>query len=302
MTRSHISQDHIKELEPVFDEYGAWFMNVARRVFYPSLTTGKTFTSPQTFTDWLYEAEKGEFIDSNTLFSIRMLHEDLTSLSEKLINETLKTQKAPDYDAFDKLATFFEEFINSLRRIEKDYAVGDIDIDIVTGLRSSGMFYKDIRREMDRLARQGKPFCVALARIDGYEKIKQALSKEKMDESMKALAGIVRKSLRSFDDAYRTEEDEFILSLKQTSPNGGLKALNRIKKALEEAPLLLDIKDGPKRLSISSCIAEPLPEDDIRTLLANMKKDMDGAASDPGTIIEYFEMSPLQRFLKEGRE
>ena len=241
-------------------------------------------------------------IDPGTLLNLRVLHEDMSGLADKLINDTLKTQKAPPYDAFDKLATFFEEFINFLRRIEKDYAVGDVNVDELTGLRSADMFYKDIRREMDRLARQGKPFSLALSKIDGYEKIKEGLDKPQLEEALKNLAAIIKKSLRSFDDAYRSENDEFLLSLKQTSPAGGLKALHRVKRSLQENPMVVQLKDGPATLSLSSVIAEPLPEDDVRTLLVNMQKDLKNYSGEAGSIIEYFEMSPLQRLIKEGRE
>jgi diguanylate cyclase len=299
MTRD--TQDHIKELEPVLDEYGAWFMQIMRRVFYPSITENKTFNRPQTFFDWVQAAEQGQLIDPGTLLNIKVLHEDMSNLADKLINETLKTQKAPEYDAFDKLATFYEEFINALRRFETDYAVGDIEIDAVTGLRSSGMFYKDTRREMDRLARQGKSFSLALAKIDGFEQIKQSANKQQLEETMKSLAGVIKKSLRSFDDAYRNEGDEFLLSLKQTTASGGLKALHRVRRSLTENPIMLELKGRKIQLSLSSCIGEPLPEDDIRALLVNMRKDMTKYA-EPGMVIEYFEMSPLQRLIKEGRE
>ena len=70
-----------------------------------------------------------------------------------------------------------------------------------------------LRRSLDRLSRQGKAFSVAIARIDHFEKLSQGLTKEQLEECLQWLAAIIKKCLRSFDDAYRLENGEFILSL-----------------------------------------------------------------------------------------
>lgn len=303
MTLEYDRETHIRELEPILDQYAEWFMQVVRRIFYPGLGhESKPVVSPDSFTLWMEAAEEKKLMEPQTLENLGNLHKDLAARAEKLLSETLRTQKPPAYDDFDKLATFFEEFIHYVRRITKDYLVGDTGVDVLTGLRSRDMFYKDVQREMDRLARQGKAFSLAVARIDRFDRLRQNLAPQDLESCLKTVAAVIKKSIRSFDDAYRMDDGFFSISLKQTGTQGGMKALNRMKSELEKSKVSFKTKEGELYLSLSSCIAEPLPDDDIRLLLNNLKADLDMHHAQVGAVLEYMEMSELQRLVKEGRE
>lgn len=293
----------IKDLDPVVDEYTDWFMQVVRRLFFAlDKQEGLVFADPQSFRVWLKEAQGQKSIPDDVLSGLGRLHDDLKKMADQMIQETIQLQRSPVYKDFDQLATFFEEFVHALRRLARDHKSGETGVDALTGLRNYEYFSKDIRREMDRLARQGKAFSLALVRIDRLDEIQKTASQQDFENCLRLVAAMVKKTVRSFDDAYRTDTNEFILSLKQTTSSGGMKALHRLKAELEKHRMTFKLKSGVMPLTLSSCIAEPLPEDDVRQVLRNMTADLDRHAGEDGFIMEYLEMSPLQRFISEGRE
>lgn len=300
MTLKYETDKRLQGLIAVVDEYTEWFMQVVRRISYPLKgKNGKQFSMLDSFILWADEARRGN-MEPGLLQRLGNLHEDLRRQADKLINDATKTGVPPDYDQYEQLITFFEEFIQHIRRLEKDSLLEDSGMDALTGLRSSVALEKDFGRELDRLARQGKTFSIALIRIDNYQRIKEASSESIVQEYVKLLAELIKKSVRSYDDAYRLDTDEFVLSLKQSDMSGGVRALERLKKELENSHAMYVIDNRTVPLSLSSCIAMPEPGDNVRGLLANLKRDLDVSAKTEGTVLEYFEMSPLQRFVKEG--
>ena len=194
---------HIKALESVLDDYTEWFLQVVRRLFYPGHDhegRGQALVSPPSFENWVKDAEKSGDVSPDLLRALRDLHYDLCTRAEGLMVESVKQKASPPYKEFNKLAVLFEEFTGRIRRFEKDRLMGDSGVDTLTGLRSKDTMEKDIKREMDRLARQGKTFSLALVKIDDFELIRQAVSPEKLDEYIKIVAEFVKKTMRSFDD------------------------------------------------------------------------------------------------------
>jgi len=53
-----------------------------------------------------------------------------------------------------------------------------------------------------------------------------------------------------------------------------------------------------KKASLSCCVAEPLPNDNLDNLLANMRNDLDTTDKNEDAVLEYYELSPLQRYIK----
>jgi diguanylate cyclase len=299
--RTEYLNEFLKELETVEGEYTDWFMQATRCFFYPGMNS-KVIGRPMSFTQWMRVSETKKVIEPEVLAGLDRLHDDLAQGIEQMLAQVQRTQKAPDYKDYDQLATFFEEFVNTLRRIGRHYQVGGTEIDPLTGLRTREMFFKDIRREADRLARQGKPFCIAVCRIDNQESMRKNAATPEYDECLQLIAKSIKKCLRSFDDAYRMDNDTLVLALKQTGVSGGMTALYRLKEIMQKDKLTYVMEGKSCELTLTSCVTEPVPEDDIRQLLMNMEKDIYKLATHPGAVVEYREVSPLQRFINEGRE
>lgn len=289
----------LKELLTVLDEYTEWFMQVVRRVTYPAGNEKIAhFSKPTSFLKWADRAEADDFAPE-MIARLCKLHDELSLKADKLINESMKHARPVEFSEFNKLVTLFEEFLHHTRRLERDVMLEDSGIDTLTGLRSYTVLEKDLGRELERLARQGKAFSLALVRIDNFEELKKENSQEISNGYLKLVAELIKKSMRSFDDAYRLETNEFALSLKQANMNGGFKALERLKRELEKSRATCNLGGKIIPLTLSSCIAEPLPGDNLKELLQNLRQDLDKSGKAEGSVLEYFEMSPLQRFIKE---
>lgn len=295
----------LKALDAVLDDYTGWFLQVTGRIFYPREildNKGQLFTCPPSFEAWRSNAEKTGAVPADMLQSMRNLHDDLCARSEQLMQNALREKSPPPYDEFIKLTVLFEEFAGRLRRYEVDRMLDDSGIDSLTGLRSISAMEKDIKREMERLSRQGKAFAMALVRIDDFETIRAAVSREELEKSIRTVSALVKKCMRSFDDAYYGDNGMFILSLKQTGTPGGIKALKRLKRDTDELNLTYKNKGTDVPITLSSCIGEPGEKEDVMVFFENLKKDLDIYRQNQGAVLEYFELSPLQRFIRDKEQ
>ena len=109
---------------------------------------------------------------------------------------------------------------------------------------------------------------------------------------------MIKKSVRSFDDAYRLDNGMFILSLKQTELYGGMKALERLKVLLEEKKLQTDTKKL-STITLSCCVAQPIKFDEAEKLINDLKRFLDGHKNEEGILLKFYEVTPVQKFLTE---
>jgi hypothetical protein len=117
---------------------------------------------------------------------------------------------------------------------------------------------------------------------------------------VKTVAELVKKCMRSFDDAYHFN-GTFVLSLKQTGTSGGVRALKRLKADLDKSRATYSVQGVKHEISLSSCIGEPNEAEDVTAFIENLKKDLNLYQTDKGgAVVEYTELSPLQRFIRDS--
>ncbi len=295
---------YVEDLEIIQDEYLGWLLRLTSCIFYPeSALPDYNLSPPDSFTLWLERAQSSkEGFETQKLKNIKDLHKALTDRASILTRYAVRSGEIPASDVFEGFNQTFENFMRNIKRLSRESLFEGSGFDSLTGLRNQDVLKKDIAKELDRLSREGKPFSLALVRIDDFEGILKQQGETTGNEYIKLVAELIKKCVRSFDDAYRIEDGMFILSLKQTSPSGGILALNRLKREVEDQDSTFQIQGRPVTLSLSSCVAEPLPDDDIDLLLKNLKSDLSGGADHEGTVLEYNEMSPLERYVKEAQE
>lgn len=301
MALNYDHPQHLDNLEIILHDCTEWFLQVTSRIFYPDengASRAEIFP-PNSFREWIDNAQKNNSIQPSVLAGVQNLYQELTGQAHILLKETARLKTIPDYKQFRNLTVLFEEFMGHLRRLEIDTLMEDSGIDALTGLRTRDVMEKDIKREMDRFARQGKTFAIALVRIDHFAAIKTEMSLEEINASIVTVAGLIKKSMRSFDDAYVMEDGMFILSLKQTGANGGIRALKRLKSELDRSAAAIRINGEMIPLTLSSCIGEPHEGEDILKFIENLKKDLDVHQDHEGSVVEYFELSPLQRYVRD---
>lgn len=301
MALSYEIDSKLKALSPIVDEHAEWSSRVMRAVFYPE-RAGEVFDPPQNFAIWLNEAATDDFIGKATIEKLRKLQTELYEAASDLMHDARASGARPDFKVYDEFVNLYDDLVYQLRRLEHDAVQADTGLDVATGLRSKKAMVIDLEREMERRARRGKPFCLALAKIDNYEQIQNLVSEERHREIIAAVARLIKKCIRSFDDAYRSGEGEFIMCLKHSDIAGGTAATTRLRRFLEEERIMIqDEKGRPFELTMSSCVAEPLPGDSLDDLLGNMRNDLAkfNASAPGGTSLEYFEQSPLSRYVQD---
>lgn len=300
MRVNYETNSHLRALLSVFDEYAEWYAAVLRRAFYSEqheVSDAEPLRSPTSFESWLEQAQSGGVFSDIALGDLRDRHESLIKLSSQLSGE--QSGQKPAAVTFDAFVALYNGFMDALRRLQYDCLLADSGIDSLSGLRSDHAMIGDMERELERLARRGNPFCLALAQVDNYDELKAGTSKEQHKEIIAKLSDMIKQCLRSFDDAYRSGEGEFIMSLKQTEKIGGTAALDRLRGLLAADPIVVPREDGSSyTLTMSYCVAEPQPGDTLEDLLKDMRADLGNYRGEGNTALEHQELSQLQRFLK----
>ena len=289
----------LKELTEISSEYLDWFLKLNARLHYAEARAdGKATAVPESFTSWLSDMREEAALDTVLLENLNTRYERLVVLANMLLTDASTSGNPPAFDKSNELAEHYEKFMDTLRRAEKELIFDKNGIDELTGLRKPPVLEKDLEREMQRLSRQGKPFSLAIARLDYFDQIKAEEGSD-IDRYLKHISKLIKKSLRSFDDAYRTGENEFVLALKQADVTGGIRALERLKEFLE-----MNVYDfsSPKlksnMVSLSCCVAEAVADGNVNDLLESIRSDLDRLETGDDTVLEHFELSPLERFMK----
>ena len=283
----------LKELTEISADCLDWFLTLSKTMFFSSVTLEQK-QPPQSVNNWLNQSANEAVLEHALIDTLRKRFERLTNCSQNI-------KTPPEQQAYEELSEHFEKFMDTLRRAEKELILDKSGIDDITGMRRKWVMHKDLEREMQRLARQGKPFSLALVRLNNFIQIEQEEGEEGTNKYLEHIAKLMKQSLRSFDDAYRIGADEFVLSLKQADVSGGIRALERLKELLEANDYTFTSKKLKDQMpSLSCCVAEPVYEDKVEELIANMREDMKEAEQEEQTLLEYYELSPLQRFVKQN--
>lgn len=290
MALQYSSQIGLDAIMPVLDEYVVWYGQLIKSYF-----SGEEFSGgePLVFEAWLEKAKSEGNIDDLTAERVKRIHEDLVTAANDFMRKYSSREKPP-LQEYDELNRSYDEFIQMMRRLELDLATENSGFDERTGLRSAKLLKADIAREMERRARRGNPFSLALVKINRFNR-EWLLADDQMRPMIRSISDRMKDSLRSFDDAYYLGEEYFLLALKHADVLGSQSAVNRLSQYISAAHINVPDSDEDE-VSVSIVVSEPTPGDDLDTLLANMKKDLVGIDS-KGTVVQYSELSPLQRYL-----
>ena len=286
MPLEYKSQIGLDVIMPVLDEYIVWYGKIMRSYFEgkPSLPT-----PPQVFDTWVSGSGLSEMADER----VRRIHQGMVDAAKMFITK-YNARENPPLSEFNELTGHYEEFIQFMRRLELDQATENSGFDEKTGLRSSKLMKDDISRELERRARRGNPFCLALIKINKFDREWQK-NETSFRGMIVRISDQLKECLRSFDDAYYMGDEYFLLSLKHADLLGSQSALTRLNKSIATAHIPMP-GDPIEEISVSSVLSEPAPGDSLEPLLANMMKDLSGI-DEKGTILQYNEMSPIQRYM-----
>ena len=300
MALDYGSNNRLFFLAPVLDSYAQWYHHVCVRLLYPEQEhQERDLSSPGVFEDWASEVTQDRLIEPPRLKALQENHANLHQTADQLLGYTCKSKQKPLFAAFDHFMTLYESFYERLRVMEKDLALKDSGMDPLTGLRSDFVLKKDLNREIERLARKGRAFSLALAQIDRFDDFKAHLNKVQMDGYVQKIAALVKDCLRSFDDAYFLDTGEFVMCFKQTDLTGGISALERLKQQVLDEKMTETINGEDISLTISSCVSEPEPGENFDEIIQNLRRDLINADENGSAVLQHYEISPLERFVKD---
>jgi diguanylate cyclase (GGDEF)-like protein len=114
------------------------------------------------------------------------------------------------------------------------------DRDSLTGMLNRRAFMRELGSEIERSARYGRHFVLALCDLDDFKQINDTDGHPAGDRALEAVAGLLERAIRGTDFAFRIGGDEFALLLPETEAVEATEAVERIAAALAGGAVLAD--------------------------------------------------------------
>ena len=100
--------------------------------------------------------------------------------------------------------------------------------DPLTGLLNRRALMETIKQEVQRAARTGDSFVVAMLDVDHFKAVNDRFGHETGDRALVELAGVLVESLREYDLCGRWGGEEFLVLLPQTQPEAAQAVMDRL--------------------------------------------------------------------------
>ena len=101
--------------------------------------------------------------------------------------------------------------------------------DSLTTLHSRDFFLAELRQEILRASRTGRPFAVAMLDLDGLKAANDRFGHDWGDNLLKAVSDAIRGDIRVTDVAARYGGDEFVLMLPETDMTGAILVAEKVR-------------------------------------------------------------------------
>lgn len=286
-------------LVPVLQEHVKWIGRVMRTGYYPQDPySQQEIQPPQSLLQW-GEVINGTPIENSPTFDqMVQQHTALSQAASGFIEKSRAGEPLSSQD-FDALYHSFEMFMAQVLRMGQEISGIDKAVDPETGLRLPNTISKDIHSEVERLARRGNSFCVSKLRIDQLDEITQKYGKEGRIAALAGVAAVILGTVRTFDDAYRMENDQILLCLKLADIVDGKSVMGRVLGMISDREITMP--DG-STVQLTACcgITEPVPGDEAEDVLSNAGSALkDALAMGGDAIAEYEEVSALVQYARQ---
>ncbi|MBC7363955.1 MAG: diguanylate cyclase [Candidatus Aminicenantes bacterium] len=152
--------------------------------------------------------------------TISLILEEIAKVNNELINTQRELAKK-------------EAELNRLYELEKELS----NTDTLTGLLNRRGFMRLASWELEKAKRMGRPLSIALGDIDRFKNINDQFGHNLGDEVLKAVAQIIKTSLRQVDLVARWGGEEFLILLLETPPEKALLVINRVRMNIQKAKI-----------------------------------------------------------------
>jgi diguanylate cyclase (GGDEF)-like protein len=127
------------------------------------------------------------------------------------------------------------------------------DHDPLTGLSNRRVFDERIEREEEHFLRYRRPASLLILDVDHFKRINDTFSHEAGDAVLKALAHLLRTTVRGTDLAARFGGEEFVVLLPETPLAGALEIAERLRRQVET--MIVEWQNTPIEVRISIGVA-----------------------------------------------
>jgi diguanylate cyclase (GGDEF)-like protein len=137
--------------------------------------------------------------------------------------------------ALDRLAVANRQSEELLTRLQEQARLLEQQAteDPLTGLANRRRFDGELERELERAARFGHPFSLALLDIDHFKAVNDRYSHQTGDRVLQTLASLLRGLVRDVDLVARIGGEEFAILFPETDEKRSVRAVERIRRTVE---------------------------------------------------------------------
>lgn len=138
-----------------------------------------------------------------------------------------------------------------------------VSTDVLTGLYNYRHFLGAITQEVERSQRTGQPTVLIMADADYFKKVNDEWGHEVGNQALKLIANAITHNIRKLDIACRYGGEEFAVILPSTSIATAKRVSERIRKSIEDTPLVIPTKEGDITLHLTISLGFSLYNGDL---------------------------------------
>lgn len=285
-----------EKLRGVTADYAVWFQTLAARLSAQQVSMGDVVLTPPASWSEFNSLISQEGMPKELGAAIKAAQSDLHSTALTLAPKLMSGQ-APDKTTLTHLMGKYLKLQEALIGFDREQTEILGEYDAVSFLRHVRYLEREWIREMERLTREGKVFCVCLAHLDtipveGYDSKK--LTPTEISQ-IRYAGALITRCVRVFDDVFLMEDGSYFVLLKQTNQSGAMRFVKRLQKLVQESGLELN---PPLDLTLSCCIAEPIVGESLHDIMKQMQNDMFDQRHAAQDVVARREISPLARFVE----
>ena len=144
-----------------------------------------------------------------------------------------------------------KRYAESLRN-NVEQAIEMAVVDALTGLNNRRYFDMNLASLLDQAAQEAKPLSLLVLDIDFFKKVNDTYGHDAGDEILRALAGRIRRAVRSVDLVCRLGGEEFVIVMPETSIEVAARVAERVRRAVEAEPF--NVKEGQMAVPVTISI------------------------------------------------
>ncbi|MGW8194072.1 MAG: GGDEF domain-containing protein [Desulforhopalus sp.] len=204
----------------------------------------------------------GGYAESEGRYAYKWIFESAEDAAVLLI---IKEERPLSHDELDIVNHSLEILAECLfRGLEYEDLFERASHDPLTGLANRRVFDERLPVMMESARRYHHPLTMISMDLDHFKEINDNLGHQRGDDTLKAVADVLKKTVRSVDLLVRMGGDEFLLVLENTDLQRGKVLAERLCRAVDD----LDIRATDKvKLGVSIGLSELAPEETLQQWL-----------------------------------